>query len=193
MPSKAAQDAARYVLMDKASGAILRDMETHRTKLRRLLPSDFEKIRELESNSEIMRFIPARVPQTEQQTRERLQSQIEKQASLEPFGIWVAEEKTSGAFVGWFMLMPKDKKLELGFMLVQSQWGKGFATEIGKELARFAKEKGISELYAATDLNNPSSIRVLERIGFRFSEKTKAPDKFAAGGEVDLNAYCLKL
>ena len=50
-------------------------------------------MRQLESDPLVMQFTPARIPQSEAQTLERLTNQIEKQVTIEPFGIWVANLK----------------------------------------------------------------------------------------------------
>lgn len=92
-------------------------IETHRTVLRRLTLSDFNNLRELESNPNIMKFAPSMVPQTEAQTLARLKSQLAKQSELEPYGIWAVDNFEDSSFVGWFMLMPaSENQLELGFM-----------------------------------------------------------------------------
>jgi RimJ/RimL family protein N-acetyltransferase len=141
-----------------------------------------------------MRFTPFRVSQTEEQTRERLESQIALQKDREPFGIWVAEEKEKGAFIGWFMLVPSDllpstqAALELGFMLVQTQCGKGFATEIAQALIDFAGTHDITSFLAKTSTDNLSSMRVLEKLGFRYLKNAWVPNKIF-GDEAEVRIY----
>lgn len=168
-------------------------LETSRTYLRHLKPSDFASMRMLESDPLVMRFTPSRIPQTEEQTGNRLKSQIEKQKDLEPFGIWVAFEKNSDSFIGWFMLIPNDDgSLELGFMIVQSQWRKGFATEIGKVLVDYGRSRSIAVITATTNIDNFASMSVLTKLGFHYSRNIKVPEK-VLDGEVELKVYELDL
>jgi RimJ/RimL family protein N-acetyltransferase len=151
-------------------------------------------MRKLEADPSVMRFTPFRVPQTEEQTRQRLESQIALQKEREPFGIWVAEERESGAFIGWFMLISSNMSpvdghvLELGFMIVRPQWDKGFATEIAQALIDFASAQGVLGLIAKTNVDNWSSMRVLEKLGFRYVKNMYVPNK-VFGDEVEVKVY----
>ena len=126
---------------------------------------------ELESDPQIMKWTPSRVPQTFEQTLQRLEGQIEKQKDLEPYGFWLADTIGDGSLIGWFMLRPVDNskvEFELGFMIVQKKWNQGFAFEIGSALVDFAKTKNeITKLLAKTDLDNLASQRVLKKLGFQ--------------------------
>lgn len=146
-------------------------MESKRTFLRRLRATDFDNMRLLESDPEVVQFTPMRVPQSEQQTQDRLNSQIKKQRELDPFGIWLSEEKQGGDCIGWFMLFPvEDKVVELGFMLSRAKWGQGFATEVSQLLIDFAQKNGVSRVTARTSPVNNASIHILEKSGFRFTK-----------------------
>jgi|GEM_PF-1441258 len=54
---------------------------------------------------------------------------------------------------------------EVGYMLSREHWGKGLATELLKSLVNYA-EKKYQGLSATCDLENESSLRVLEKCGF---------------------------
>lgn len=147
------------------------EIKTSRALLRRPHLSDLSCMVELESNPLIMKFTPARVPQTFEQTIQRLEGQIEKQKVLEPFGVWLADSSADGSFIGWFMLRPVENaqsELELGFMIVQKKWNQGFAFEISSALVDYAKFFGtITKLVAKTNLDNLASQRVLQKLGFQ--------------------------
>ncbi len=137
--------------------------KTLRAQLRPLHIADLENMRALESDPDIMKFTPSRVPQTAEQTEARLKSQIGKE------GIWAAEFSDNLDFIGWFMLLKRDMEFtELGFMIVQKHWGKGLTTEIAQALIDYAfKDLKLIGLSARTNLKNTASIRVLQKLGFQ--------------------------
>lgn len=114
--------------------------------------------------------------QTRAQTAERLKSQLENQTRLNPLGVWAAEDKNTGAFIGWFMIMPTEREHpELGFMIVQAQWNQGFAREIAARLMQHGtQDLGLNGYTAVTDPENEASVRVLLALGFRELPRSEA-------------------
>lgn len=143
-------------------------MESARLYFRRFRADDLENIQGLESDPEVVRHTPMKVPLSREQSAERLQKNIEKTPEREPLGIWAAETK-QGDFVGWFMLLPIDQGVpELGFMIVRRHWGKGFTTEAGQRLVKYAfEELKLPRLLAITTKENIASQAALKKIGFR--------------------------
>jgi RimJ/RimL family protein N-acetyltransferase len=61
-----------------------------------------------------------------------------------------------------------DGAVELGYEVAPPYRGRGYATEAAGALVRWAlAQPEVSRVIAATDADNPASIRVLERVGFR--------------------------
>jgi RimJ/RimL family protein N-acetyltransferase len=149
-------------------------MESNRARLRRLRPDDFDFMRELESDPDIMKFTGIRHVQTPAKSQARLDSSIAKEKEREPIGIWVAELITNSDFVGWFMLLKTDFEFpELGFMLVKRHWNQGLATEISARLLQHAWDLGWKKIVATATIDNAPSCRVLEKLGFIFQETLK--------------------
>lgn len=88
-------------------------------------------------------------------------------------GTWAAIERSTGEFLGWFELRPKDGdagNLELGYRLRRSAWGKGFATEGSRALLSKAfTDLDARRVYAETMAVNTPSRRVMERVGLRYA------------------------
>lgn len=62
-------------------------------------------------------------------------------------------------------------ELQLVYGLLPAYWGVGYATEAAAEVVRACfEDHGMTEVVAVTDPPNRASIRVLERLGFRFLE-----------------------
>jgi ribosomal-protein-alanine N-acetyltransferase len=155
--------------------------------------SDLDNMRELESDGDIMKFTSMRIPQSLDQTKERLEGLIHKENQSAPLGVWAAELKDDRDFLGWFMLLEKQPNFpELGFMMVKRHWGKGLATEVASEIIRFGFEVvNLKSIAATTVWDNVASIRVLEKLGFSFLKTAGIPDPVLSQS-IDINFYELK-
>lgn len=94
----------------------------------------------------------------------------EHPAWLEPYGHRQIIERASGLVVGSIGLFwpPGDGTLEIGYGIVPSRRGRGYAPEATRALTEFAlSAPGVHTVYATVELSNPPSIRVLERSGFQ--------------------------
>src|SRR6266576_3576245 len=86
------------------------------------------------------------------------------------YGFWAAVEKSSGRFVGWFHFRPAaaahPNEVVLGYRLLKSVWGKGYATEGSRALIHkgFA-ELGVQRVVAFTMVVHVASRRVMEKSG----------------------------
>ena len=163
---------------------MVRQIQSTRTILRRFNLSDFKNMRMLESDAEIMKFTTYRVPQTLEQTQNRLILLIEKESSFAPLGVWAVEHKENNKFIGWFMLRATDLEFpELGFMLVKEFWGHGFAIEIAKALIEYAfNDLKLAGISAATDVNNVISEHILTSLGFQFVKIISIAEKDEGSG-----------
>ena len=77
--------------------------------------------------------------------------------------------KTDKVLVGAISLMniAQDHQAELGYWVGVPYWGKGFCTEAGKLVTDYAfSYLGLVRLHAGHLARNPSSGRVLQKIGF---------------------------
>ena len=81
-------------------------------------------------------------------------------------------EKKDGTKVGWithfYMLHPMMKLLEIGFVLVPSERGKGYCTEATKIIVDYLfLTKDIVRIQAHVDPRNKASQKVAEKAGFK--------------------------
>jgi RimJ/RimL family protein N-acetyltransferase len=87
-------------------------------------------------------------------------------------GFLAAVERHSGAVVGWFQFEEtpgRPAERELGYRLRPETWGKGYATEGAAALLLDAFSRpGITRVYAHSLLDNPGSIKVMEKIGMTY-------------------------
>jgi RimJ/RimL family protein N-acetyltransferase len=131
-------------------------LNTARLTLRGFTADDVDRLLDLDSDPEVMRFLGP--PPSRDDYREH-----------PPAGRFVAFETASGAFVGWIALKPTGKGLELGYRLKREYWGRGYATEGSRALIDHAfTDLGAERIYAETMAVNVRSRRVMEKAGLRF-------------------------
>ncbi|MFD7771104.1 GNAT family N-acetyltransferase [Streptomyces sp. NPDC059787] len=78
-------------------------------------------------------------------------------------------ERDSGLVVGSIGLFwpPSEGVLEIGYGIVASRRGRGYAPEATRALAGFAlTAPDVHTVSASVELSNPSSVRVLDKAGF---------------------------
>ncbi|MGP3978590.1 GNAT family N-acetyltransferase [Streptomyces sp. 8N114] len=93
-------------------------------------------------------------------------------AWLGDYGHRLVIERDSGLVVGSVGLFwpPSEGALEIGYGVVGSRRGRGYAAEAARALTEFAlTSPDVSTVFADVELSNPASVRVLEKAGFRCS------------------------
>lgn len=79
--------------------------------------------------------------------------------------------------------------VDLGFRFARPFWGKGFATEVASAWVRAALDEfRVGHLGAFVDPENVSSIRVLEKVGFRAERRDVVMDMDSIVFSLDANA-----
>lgn len=148
-------------------------LETERLVLRQFTESDVDNLVELDSDPEVMRFINGGRPTSRREIEsDVLPAFLDYYGRFAGYGFWAAIEKSGGRFVGWFHFRPAKAAppdgVELGYRLLKSVWGKGYATEGSRALIHkgFA-ELGVERVVAFTMVVNVASRRVMEKAGLR--------------------------
>jgi GNAT superfamily N-acetyltransferase len=83
-------------------------------------------------------------------------------------------ERESGLVVGGigYFGPPRSGEVEIGYGIVPSHQGRGYATEAVRAMTSWAKtDATVTTVVAGTDPDNPASQRVLEKVGFRCVER----------------------
>ena len=84
------------------------------------------------------------------------------------WGPWLALLKSDGTIIGdlGFKGKPDDKgSVEIGYGLLEDYWNKGYATEAVGALMEWAwQQDEVRKIKAETLVDNPGSIRVLEKL-----------------------------
>lgn len=139
-------------------------LETVRLRLRPSTTDDRDDLFALEQDAEVMHFLNGGEPTPLDGVDPEADFLMPRGGEA---GIWVAEEKASGAFVGWFSLYDHGGgKAELGYRLRRPVWGRGYGSEGAKALvdAGFS-QLGLARIVANTMAVNKGSRRVMEKAG----------------------------
>ena len=85
--------------------------------------------------------------------------------------LWVVIEKSGGELIGdcGFLRMPEpdEHEIELGYRLMKSWWGRGYATEAAAACVEYGFDRlSLDCIVAVTNPENRASQRVLQKIGF---------------------------
>ncbi len=146
------------------------ELQTPRLILRPFRPEDLDEYAEMCADAEVMRYLS---PTGEPLSREeswRQMAMILGHWQLRGFGMWAAEERSTGRLVGRIGLhFPEGwPDHELGWALRREFWGRGLAAEAAREAAVYAfRELGWDHVISLVLPGNTRSIRLAERLGAR--------------------------
>lgn len=143
--------------------------ETERLILRRWRVQDREPFARLNADPLVMEHFPACLTREESDAGvDRVEAHFEKHG----FGLFAAELRASGQFIGFIGLNIPDFEahftpcVEIGWRLAREHWGRGLATEGARAAVRYGfGTLGLRELVAFTVPANIRSRSVMEKLG----------------------------
>jgi RimJ/RimL family protein N-acetyltransferase len=158
-------------------------LQTPRLILRPHRLDDYAACRRLWGDSDVVRHVGG-VPQDAQAVWFRLLRYAGMWALL-GYGMWVVEDRASGAFLGEAGLLSAERGLpelegvpEAGWVLGRGSWGSGIATEAMEAVLAWADAHvAAPSIRCIIDPDNTASIRVADKLGFRPLTQTMLGDK----------------
>jgi [ribosomal protein S5]-alanine N-acetyltransferase len=166
-------------------------MQTERTLLTLLEEADLPEMMEMAREPDTFRYIKKLRVMTEKEYERFLLLKLE-QIRLKTGYHWAVRLKEgvptpsgpggpfispspgmAGTFIGAVNLNPigNSQLLQIGCQLKRDWWGKGFASELTKKVLEFAiGEAGIGTVYGVFEKDNAVSRRLLQKLGFVWSE-----------------------
>lgn len=142
-------------------------LETQRLRLRPFTPADADHLFCLDNDPDVMRYINGGTPTPRAIIKNEILPRFCRYD--DHFGVWAAEIKETGEFIGWFSLRSTDDnqtKAALGYRLNRAAWGQGFATEgVQTLISQGFTVWGLQRIVATTYEENLASRRVLEKAG----------------------------
>jgi ribosomal-protein-alanine N-acetyltransferase len=152
-------------------------LETERLILRHKLAGDTSALVDLWTDPDVTRYLGG--PRAPEQLRAGLEESL-TDPPPEDDDLWPVIEKATGLLVGHCGLLAKEvddaNEIELVYVFARSAWDKGYATEMGQAIKRWAFEnKGIGRLIALIDPENEASQHVAEKLGMHFEKEVLRP------------------
>lgn len=154
-------------------------LETERLRLRELSQDDAEFMLRLLNEPSFIQNIGDRGVRELEGARAYILGGPVASYERHGFGLWLVEEKGSGAPVGICGLLKRDalEDVDIGYALVPEHWSKGYASESAAAVVAYAREKlGLRRVAAITDADNQRSCGLLERLGFRHEGMIRLSD-----------------
>jgi RimJ/RimL family protein N-acetyltransferase len=168
----------------------VRALETERLRLRPLSTDDAAFIVELLNDPGWLQFIGDRGVRNTDDARDYIRSRPQAMYERHGVGLLLVESKADGAALGLCGLLRRDEvgEVDIGFAFLPSCRKLGYAREAATATLEFGRrELGLRRIVAYTSLDNERSIRLLEKLGFRYERTTRLP-----GETEDLKLFAIE-
>ncbi len=139
--------------------------------MREMVAADAAFLLELMNSSGYVRYIGDRNLRSVEDAEGYIVEKIAPPYKLDGFGMWLVEEEVCGHPVGMCGLIRRDflADVDVGYAFLPEASGLGYATEAATAVLAYAREAlELGRVVAITALENPASIRVLEKLGYQF-------------------------
>jgi len=155
-------------------------LETSRLTLRRMSAGDAAFICRLLNEPSFLQYIGDRGVRTIEDARRYIETGPMAMYARVGFGLFIVELKATGAPIGICGLLKRDTldDVDVGFAFVPEYWRQGYAYESAAATLEYGRTAHkLSRIVAITSLDNPPSIGLLEKLGFRFERTIRMGDR----------------
>lgn len=144
-------------------------LETKRLLFHKFNLDDVERLYQIYSQPEMMRYIGDGSVPTYEQTKDWVQRQMATY-DLNKRDLWATVEKKSGTLIGRCGLVTWEiegvTELEVGYLIDRNYWGEGLGTEAAQGIRDFAFQTyDVSQLISLVQYSNRASRRVAKKNG----------------------------
>ncbi|HYJ04417.1 MAG TPA: GNAT family N-acetyltransferase [Chthoniobacterales bacterium] len=148
-------------------------LETDRLLLREFVEEDAEAFFKLNSNPEVLRFVPDKPLLNVEQARQLLVDHPIADYRKHGFGRGACILKSTDEQIGFAGLKYLEElgEVDVAYRLLPSHWGQGFATEAAIASVRLGfANLGLKRIIGLVMPENIASVRVLEKTGLDYVE-----------------------
>ncbi|MGI9516651.1 MAG: GNAT family N-acetyltransferase [Pirellulaceae bacterium] len=149
--------------------------ETERLILRPFTMDDVEASYQMNLEADVSRYTMDGGVVSREEIARRIRDHVLADYAKHGYGRLAVIHKHSSCFIGFSGLkyLEDEKEVDLGYRLLPDYWGKGLATESCQPLIPWGfQQLGLSRIIAEAHRDNVASIRVMEKLGFRFDSES---------------------
>lgn len=146
-------------------------ISTNRLQMREFETGDAEFLFSLMTSPGYIRYIGDRNLNSVADAKRYIAQRVAPAYVENGFGMWLVQEAAGGKPVGTCGLVNRELivDVDLGYAFLPEASGQGYATEAAAAVLEYASIRlGLDKVVAITALENPGSIRVLEKLGYQF-------------------------
>jgi RimJ/RimL family protein N-acetyltransferase len=154
-------------------------LETERLSVREITETDAEFILELLNQPSFIRYIGDRGIRSAEDAKKFIENRFRESYRQNGFGLYTIEIKQDRSPIGICGFVKRDflEFPDVGFAFLAPFERKGYAFESANAVMKYGKDVlGLKRVLAITVPDNENSIRLLEKLGFRFEELIKTPN-----------------
>ena len=155
-------------------------IETARLRLREFTPEDAAFVLRLLNEPSFLRYIGDRGVRSLDDAKRYIADGPVAGYARFGYGLMRVERKSDGATVGMCGVLKRDTlpDPDIGFSFLPEHWSQGYALESARAVMRHARESlGLGRIVAITTRDNEPSMRLLEKLGFRFERMIPMGDE----------------
>jgi ribosomal-protein-alanine N-acetyltransferase len=166
-------------------------LETERLLLRELTTDDARFIFELLNEPSFIRNIGDRNIRTLDDACAYILNGPVKSYEKNGFGLYRIVLKETNESIGMCGLIRREnlEDVDIGYALLPRYWSKGYAVEAARATKAYAKDVvGLQRIVAIVDPTNEASMRVVEKLGFRYEKMVRL-----SADDIDLKLFGVEL
>ena len=152
---------------------------TARLALRELAIDDAPFVLQLLNDPSFLRYIGDRGVRNLEEAQRYIVKGMVRSYERHGFGLWLVELREDGHRpIGLCGLVSREglPAPDIGFALLPDWWSQGLALEAATAVMEHARRVvGLARVLAIASLQNESSVRLLNRLGFRFDSEIRMP------------------
>ena len=144
--------------------------ESKRLVIQKFGESDIDTWAEIERDPLVRRYIDGKVLSYDQAAA-YVHRNIDHY-NHKGFSRYAVRYKATDQLIGMCGFLEEDYGIDFGYRYSKDNWGKGLGFEAAKEVLEYGfSELGLEKILGLTAEQNYGSIRILEKLGFKFEEK----------------------
>lgn len=154
-------------------------LETERLVLREITESDAEFVLDLLNQPSFIKYIGDRNVRNLEQSRDFIEMRYRISYAVTRFGLYAVVLKDTNESIGICGFVKRDglPDADIGFAFLPQFEGKGYAFESADAIMKHGREVlKLKRVLAITSQNNESSIKLLNKLGFKFDKLIKLPN-----------------